>query len=170
MVTSSIATVMLVGNIYPLPYLSLILYWCWNITDISYGSFLTVQSPPNSCTGNTNLSLADLTESFLGILLDHCSDWTLICFFWGIHRDVCSFRNYRIQPHRMHEQNALLLLMESKYTKFATTFFPKVKCSAKVIHNSVWLSFHKKKILWWNFVACSFEFQRSKCPHANSNL
>lgn len=75
---------MLVGNIYPLPYLSLILYWCWNITDISHSSFFTVQSPPHFCTGNTNLSLADLTESLLDISLDHCSDWTVICFFWGI--------------------------------------------------------------------------------------
>lgn len=71
---------MLVGNIYPLPYLSLILYWCWNITDISYSRFFTVQSPPHFCTGNTNLSSADLTESLLDILQDYCSDWTVICF------------------------------------------------------------------------------------------
>lgn len=71
---------MLVGNIYSLPYLPFILYWRWNITDISYSSFFTVQSPPRFCTGNTNLSSADLTESLLDNLLDHCSDWTMICF------------------------------------------------------------------------------------------
>lgn len=71
---------MLVGNMYPLPYLSLILYWCWNITDISYSSYFTVQSPPHFCTGNTNLSSSDLKESLLDILLDHCSYWTVICF------------------------------------------------------------------------------------------
>lgn len=60
--------------------------------------------------------------------------------------------------------------MENKYMKFATTFLPKVTCSAKVIHNSIWLSFHKRKRLWWNFVGCSFEFQRSEGPYATSNL